>query len=1458
MLTLNSGHSAEYLTKEVAVGREDYYLNATTEGEPPGRWYGTGAAAFGLVGEVDHDDMHALYSLHLDPRDARFHDEDQWDQCATLGRKPYGFTSPEDRLERMLADEPDALPERIVELRREAEKGARQAVSFLDATFSVQKSVTVLHTAYARAEIDARKAGDLNAAAAWAEHRHAVETAIWAGNRAALDYLSDRAGYSRVGHHGGGAGKWVDAHDWTVASFFQHTSRNLDPQLHIHNAILNRVVCADGKIRTLDSRAIHHWRGAAAAIGERTMEERLTRTLGIRFATRADGKSREIVGVNKRVMDLFSTRRRAITGKVRGLVDKFEEKFHRAPNALELTRLSQQATMATRKSKTHDGETLDQRLARWDAELRAEVEEGLNGVIRSVHTQAIDEPVAEEWSPSAVMATALAEVQASQAAWTRSDLTRALNAALPDSLGGLSAAKVTRLLDTLTNRAIELADTHQVTADVAAQTPTELRRLDGASAYATPSGARYATGGHLRAEQALRDAAVVRGHRAVTLADAKGWLAAAADNGVTLGVDQAAAIEGILTSGAAVEVLIGPAGTGKSYTLGHLSQAWTDLTGGRVFGLATSQAATDVLTEDGVNARNVARWLATQDRLSEGTTRPGDDQWRLTASDIVVVDEAAMVDTAVKTQIKARIDAAGARMLLSGDPRQLAAIGAGGTMAMLAGEAPTYELAEVRRFRSEWERSASLLLRAGDAAIIDEYNARGRIVDGGTAEAAGMTAATAWMGDHLAGLDSLVIVGTNEQAATLSAHIRAELVRLGRVGEEGVTLGRQGTTAGIGDLIQLRNTNQALGLANRARYEVTEVRADGSIVARDKHGANVTLPSWYVDSHVDLGYATTVTAAQGATVDTAHGVISQATDWAAVYVAMSRGRISSTAYVATHVEAADAPTGQTHATERRTPTELLRSIATGEDQEKTALEQRAEEAERVASAATLVDRYADGVQTVNEHRLSTMLDGLAATGQITEDQRLALAADPSTGPLSRLLRSVELAGHDPTDALVTALQERSLDGARSIGQVLHHRITENLSASPRPVVSDLGGAVPAGLNGEWTRYMGRLGDLLEDRRRELAGRVAERQPQWAVEALGPVPEDPIERMEWEHRAGVVELAREATAHTDDAVALGVAPRPGQTEHRAVWHSAWRALGKPEATREEAELGDGALRVRMRAWDRERQWAPAYVGDELRAAAQATARHRQDAAILAAQAGNTADPEEAARLRAQATDRAALAEVLAEQERRLGMAHEARGGWYAETAVTRATADRARDELVSRGVDVTDEDDRTTAEEWLAAEEQARREDDAHRSITETDLSVEVDQDQAVNDDAQPAPVAEVDSVEVDQDQAVNDDAQPAPVAEVDSVEVDQDQAAEVEEKQKTEPRMPAGVPSMAETAAAVLRARQALDEIADRRSAEAAHQTAEVEASEQRSREAAWRAADEAEAARQTERAYEL
>src|SRR5262245_1668481 len=148
MLTMRPGHSVDYLTREVATGRENYYTGAVAEGEPPGRWYGAGAEQLGLTGLVDHQDMTALYEHFFDPRDERFCGPEQWAEIPTLGHAGRKYPTAAELYERSLEAEPYADAERREQLRLNAEKAERKNVAFLDATFSVQKSATVLHAAF--------------------------------------------------------------------------------------------------------------------------------------------------------------------------------------------------------------------------------------------------------------------------------------------------------------------------------------------------------------------------------------------------------------------------------------------------------------------------------------------------------------------------------------------------------------------------------------------------------------------------------------------------------------------------------------------------------------------------------------------------------------------------------------------------------------------------------------------------------------------------------------------------------------------------------------------------------------------------------------------------------------------------------------------------------------------------------------------------------------------------------------------------------------------------------------------------------------------------------------------------------------------------------------------------------------------------------------------------------------
>ncbi len=1424
MLSIATGHSVRYLTDAVAKGRENYYTGAVAAGEPPGRWYGAGAEALGLDGEVDPRIMEALYSHLRDPRDPRSRSPETWDEADALAPGHRKYRSADEVYAGLLEAHPDAGPEQRTELRAQAERSARQAVAFLDLTFSAPKSVTVLAVAFERAANDARAAGDDEAAQAWEAHAQAVEEAVLAGARAAVDYLQEEAGYSRVGHHGGGAGRWIDAHEFVVAQFLQHDSRDKDPQLHVHQAILNRVRCADGTWRSLDSRAIHALRGAAGAIAERVMEAHLTRSLGVEFATRPDGRAREVVGVPAEVMDLFSSRRRAVTGRTAEMLAEFRQTYGREPSSAERFYIARQATLATRAAKSHVGETRAEQLARWTEQCASTIGTGLEQIAHDVRARAQQAAAAAEWSVRDVVDRALAGVAETKQAWTRSALMRAVSDALPGNLR-LRPEDVRPLLEGLTDAALEGAVPVTRPGDTTNLPASELL-ANGQSPYTAPAVALFTTEGQVSAEHALRAAVVWRGAARFTPDAAAAVVERFAASGRSLGVDQAAALRGVLTSGAQVEVLSAAPGTGKSFVVGALSEAWARVDDRRVFGLTPSQVAAGVLAEEGVTAAtNTAAWLGAQGRLhAGGPVSAADERWRLRRDDLVVVDEANMAGTDHLAAIQARCAEAGAKLLLVGDPRQLGAVGPGGALADVAEHGIRYELADVRRFHAEWERAASLRLRDGDPGVLAEYGKRGRLREGGTPEQAEAAASRAWLADTLAGRESLLMVRDNAAAARVSAALRAELVALGRVDEHGVPLGREGwegVLAGVGDLVQARRNGwELLGVdgntrapINRDTYRVTAVRPDGGLTVApvverrpdgEVLGDPLHLPAAYVAADLTLGYASTVHAAEGRTVDTSHSVLGAGTDLPGLLVPLTRGRESNTAWVVTTATPADADTGQTFEVQPRSAAAVLADVLDGYERERSALAER-EQAEIAArSTMTHVDQLADVIaRTVTAGRSAATLDRLTVEGAITPDQRAALAADEAFGSLERLLRTAELAGHDPDAVLSGVLADRDLTGARSPAQVLHSRITAAYAGRLTPHLTTMGDLIPSRVPEEWAAWMRDRAEAADTRRHELGAQTAEKPPRWALDALGPVPadDDVLARQEWEHRAGWAAAYRELAGYTDDRDPLGHAPAPGLTEKAAVYRAAHEALGLLDAGAEEADLTDGQLRARYAAYRREEQWAPRDVADELDATHQAAAKARADAELWAAHADAPGvDEADAARLRADAAAAAREAEQLAARAAVLEDADQARAQWFLHTAVTRDLAHRSGAELRARGVDPDEPDDRVTAEGWLVA----------HRAE-----QADADRDREIRDEYEL------------HDPAAERLDEPADAAETAVPDVREVSAAPTSER--TDPAERRRIPTVDETAETVERAQIALAEITARQQAEAARAERDAE-----------------------------
>ena len=385
IITIAKGHDASYPWKQIGVAEPaepadpgkpgkpakntgkgvGYYLSpAEKGGEPPGIWTGKAGAELGLQpgATVERQVFERLYGQHLDPRDPSGQ--------TRLGRAPGQYKTAETIHAVMLAAEPEATAERRAELLIEAKAQVRTPDLYWDATFSVSKSISLFHASALANAAAAAQRGDLESVQAWEDVADGIWDAIMEGNAAALDYLQREAGQTRAGYHPGG--RWEDARAWVIASFRQHTSRDGDPQLHVHNLILHKVRReSDGEWRALDSMSLYRHRPAASAIAAFAAENALTRDFGVRWIPRADGHGREIAGVGEALMDMFSSRRRSIGPLTARLAQAFEAQFGRAPDARALASLRQWANHATRRGKDAGALDLAVLVRQWSAHARA-------------------------------------------------------------------------------------------------------------------------------------------------------------------------------------------------------------------------------------------------------------------------------------------------------------------------------------------------------------------------------------------------------------------------------------------------------------------------------------------------------------------------------------------------------------------------------------------------------------------------------------------------------------------------------------------------------------------------------------------------------------------------------------------------------------------------------------------------------------------------------------------------------------------------------------------------------------------------------------------------------------------------------------------------------------------------------------------------------------------------------
>ena len=1390
---------ARLRTTGPARGAARYFGSAVEHGEPAGRWGGQGLAMFGVrPGEEASEAMvRAIFGNLEDPETGD-----------PLGRAPRKFKNTAERVEAAVAAAgPDITPEQQRQIELAAAADGRKAVAYYDFTFSPPKSVSVYYAAL-------MAAGDFEGAEQVARaHDRAVEVA--------MAYAEAHVGYTRTGYHGrtqdGRSVGRYEAGAGLIWTGWKHsTNRESEPQLHTHVAVLNRIqTLRDGLIRALDGRGIRPVKEAIATAYERALEEGIVAVRGVVFADRADGKAREIVGVDPELCAEASTRRAQTLAKAEELTATYVERNGREPDAAARKAILHDAAMSTRKAK--EGVAGPAAVAAWAQSRAAQLVATVEAVADAAEAAAatghpdvvaglrLDPAVPEQ--RAALLAAAIADVQHEYATWTVGNLVAAIDkrvGALPAEVSGDARPAY---MEALAREAIEPGNGHGVallTAPDPVTVPAQLRRAeDGRSIFRPHIDERYATLAQLATEER-----VVTGARQMTAPVIGGpelemlrvELAAAG-----LGPDQVAAVAGIVSSGRAGDVLIGPAGTGKSYTVTALAGVWSERVGGRVLGLATTEIATRNLAEDGVPAMNTARFLA--------AFPPGPDghepRARVAPGDLFVIDEAGMSGTPELARIHDIVTAGGGKLVYTGDQHQLTSIGSGGLLALLVADNGAYELEQVHRFGNAWEREASLRLRAGDRSVIPEYEDRGRL-QGGTGEQMQAAAMRAYLADTLTGKESLLIVGSNAEAATLSKDIRDQLIRYGKVDAESITkLGRRTgfVKVSVGDRVQARMVDRTIRVdgggivANRAVYTVLGLDEHGALRVRGARGEVAHLPRSYVEEHLTLAYASTVHAAQGRTVDTSHALLDEAAAREAAYVALSRGREANYAYLVAQ-RAPDA-----HDAERLDDSaagRLAGVLGNVEARNAAEIERRIGERDG-ASLAWIGTQWDEVSRESAQARYTGQLEQVLPAEAVE-----ALTAEPGWPRLVRAVREAELAGHNSEALLAGAVQGRPLADAEQVSDVLRYRV--RILAGDRTPEQQVGAgdwtALAPPTDGPVGQFSHELAVLAQDRQHELGQAALAEPPAWAVEQLGPVPNydaltravengvpvpvgavDQIAeaRVEWARNAGAVAAYRELRGIDPDATSIGAAPSREEEFHRQMWTQAAAALGQntdPGAV-DYRTLPDLDLYAARERWTREQAWAPEYVAAEMRTAYELARQYNEDATLAGARLA-TLEPDDAdwepTAAQLERSDR--LAQLNEERARQMEEIHHARGGWYGATEEARTADELARDELARRGLPLQRE---------LAPAEQlplfATEHVDVGRDIgrdPDVDTAPEQTIEPAVDVDASPEPVAAAENMaarEVTEPEAELDDVELEELAHTAASEPVQERVGEPEAEQ---------------------------------------------------------------------------
>jgi conjugative relaxase-like TrwC/TraI family protein len=1124
---LSAGSGYDYLTRQVAaldasakghIGLASYYIE---RGETPGMWIGSGLDGIdGLTAgaPVTAEQMRALFGcgVHplaelrqqqlagpdLTPRDYqdaarlgapfklvdgdvspfRFEVSKRIGALNTAAGIPVGAAVPAADRARVRTDvarefflaEHGREPTDARELAGQIAKDSRprtQAVAGYDLTFSPVKSVSTL----------------------WAVADPAIAAVIEGAHQAAvkdaLTFIETHALFTRTGPQGI---RQVNVRGLVAAAFTHRDSRAGDPDLHTHVAVANKVQTLDGRWLSIDGRVLFKANVAASETYNTALEQHLRDSLGVRFAERpgtdpAKRPIREIIGVDPRLNQRWSTRRAHINTRRSELAIQFQDDHGRPPTPVEALHLAQQATLETRDAK-HEPRSLTEQRTTWLNEAAA-VLGGVEAVASMVQTALT--PAAEtativdaRW----VAQTAgriLAVMEASRSTWqmwhVRAEAQRQVRGI------DVPAEHATALVDLLVDEVLERRSVALAAPRYGIDEPQALRRTNGSSVYTVAGATLYTSRRILDAEARLLTAAGQRDGATVDPTAVDLALLEMAVNGTALDAGQAALVRQMCASGARLQLAIAPAGAGKTTAMRALTLAWTQ-DGGQVLGLAPSAAAAAVLGEQtGIRTDTLAKltWSLQHSELPDWAAAVG-------RSTLVIIDEAGMADTLSLDTVVQFAIGRGANVRLVGDDQQLAAIGAGGVLRDIKNQHGALHLNELHRFTNPGEAAASLTLRDGDPRSLEFYLDHSRVHVGDLATTT-EDAFHAWVSDRAAGLDTIMIAPTRNLVAELNQRARSHRLDHSPPGFEAALA--DGNRASVGDVIITRSNDRRLRLTatdwvkNGDRWTITDVGKHGDLTVRHT-GSHlvVRLPAGYVSASTGLGYATTIHAAQGVTADTMHGLLTGQESRQELYTMLTRGRAANHLYLQVVGDGDPHTLIRPETVAPRTPTETLQQILGRDDAPTSATTVLRELSDPAARLFDAVQRYTDSLNAATEHQLGPQI--IETLDAHADQVAPGLTAEPAWPTLrAHLLALAAETGEHPLLHLHTAAVGRELHTAGDIATVLNWRLPEPPPAVPGPLPWLPG--IPSTLHDHpvWGGYLAKRAALITDLADQIRGRA---------------------------------------------------------------------------------------------------------------------------------------------------------------------------------------------------------------------------------------------------------------------------------------------------------------------------------------------------------------------------------